>query len=109
MFIHIEAPDEASHSADIEAKIYAIERIDKDVIGTLLKGLKRFPDYRILIASDHYTPVSKRTHTKEPSPFAWAKKDQIEKGIRRKFCEKEASSGPFFEKGYELISSFLYC
>jgi len=109
VFIHVEAPDEASHAGSIKDKIYAIERIDKDVLGTIINGISKFKDYRILIASDHYTPISKRTHTSDPTLFAWATKQQIEAGLRkRKFCEKEASSsGIFLEKGYELISLFL--
>ncbi len=108
IFIHIEAPDEAGHNADIEGKIYAIEKIDKEVIGTIINESSYFEDYAILVVSDHYTPISKRTHTIEPAPFAWATKSEIDHCVKkRKFCEKEANASEIFFKGPELISSFL--
>lgn len=67
VFIHIEATDEAGHNADIQAKIDAIENIDKKIIGTILKNIK--DEHRILILPDHFTPLSLRTHTKEDVPF----------------------------------------
>lgn len=69
VYIHIEAPDEASHEGSIEKKIKAIEDIDALVIGTVLRMLKSFNEYRILILPDHATPISVRTHTDEPVPF----------------------------------------
>lgn len=111
VFIHIEAPDEAGHNADIEGKIYAIERVDQDVVGTIIKGLSSFEDYALLVISDHYTPISKRTHTAEPTPFACAEKSQIlrKSNNRVKFCEKEATLSGITYKGDELISTFLKC
>ena len=111
VFLHVEAPDEAGHNADIEAKIYAIERVDQDVLGTIIKGLSRFEDYTVLVISDHYTPISKRTHTSEPTPFACAGKKHILSGQRSslKFCEKDAVSSGIVYKGDELISAFLKC
>ncbi len=69
VYIHIEAPDEVSHEGSIEKKIKAIEDIDALVIGTLLRLLKSFNEYRILILPDHATPISVKTHTEEPVPF----------------------------------------
>ncbi len=108
VLIHVEAPDEAGHNADIEGKIYAIERIDQDIIGTLIRGLSRFEDYSILIISDHLTPISKRTHTTEPTPFAYSTKRRIEKGIKnKKFCERSAEDSGIIYEGEELFLSFL--
>lgn len=110
VFVHVEAPDEAGHHGDPKEKIEAIEAFDEKVVGTALSGLSAFPDYRIMVASDHFTPVSKRTHTKEPAPFAWARKQELEKippqgpGFSE---EATRSSGLVFEKGHELIESFL--
>jgi 2,3-bisphosphoglycerate-independent phosphoglycerate mutase len=44
--------------------------------------LKQFEDYRIMVASDHLTPIVKRTHTADPTPFAWATKQELETPIR---------------------------
>ena len=112
VFIHVEAPDEAGHNADIEGKIYAIEKIDQDVLGVIIDGLSSFDDYAVLVISDHYTPISKRTHTAEPAPFACAGKNQLlnkKDSKLLKFCEKEAISSGIVYKGDELILSFLRC
>jgi len=67
--VHIEAPDEAGHIGNIDAKIEAIENVDKKVLGTLLEGLKEVEQFRILVAPDHVTPISIRTHAEDPVPF----------------------------------------
>jgi len=69
VYIHIEAPDETSHEGSIEKKIKAIEDIDALVIGTVLRMLKSYDQYRILILPDHATPISVRTHVDDPVPF----------------------------------------
>lgn len=108
-YVHVEAPDEASHNGNIGEKIQAIEAFDEKVVGTILKGMAGFEDYRIMVVSDHFTPISKKTHSSEPAPFAWASKKELESTAEgRGFTEKEAQeSGLIFEKGHELISVFL--
>ena len=109
VFVHVEAPDEAGHHGDFREKIQAIENFDQKVVGPVLEGLRKHDDYRIMIASDHFTPIVKRTHTREPSPFAWAAKQEIEAECRGlSFSEADAErSGRLFEKGHDLICSFL--
>jgi len=69
VYVHVEAPDEASHMGDVKAKIKAIEDFDEMVVGTIIKGTKKFKDFRILLCSDHPTPLDVRTHVSEPVPF----------------------------------------
>jgi 2,3-bisphosphoglycerate-independent phosphoglycerate mutase len=110
VFVHVEAPDEASHSGSLEEKIRAIENFDSMVVGTVLEGVKDIPDCRVLVVSDHLTPLVKRTHSPEPTPFAWASADELkrQKVSGRGFCEKAAlESGLFFEDQEAFISSFL--
>lgn len=72
VYIHVEAPDEAGHAGSIEQKIAAIENIDDKILGTLLNEVSHITeDFCILIAPDHPTPISIRTHTAEPVPFAY--------------------------------------
>jgi 2,3-bisphosphoglycerate-independent phosphoglycerate mutase len=110
VLLHVEAPDEAGHSGNYGEKIEAIEAFDEKVVGAVLKGLGDFEDYRIMVVSDHYTPIAKKTHTPEPTPFAWASKKEME--LTRKghpYTEASATnSGLIFEKGHELISFFLF-
>jgi 2,3-bisphosphoglycerate-independent phosphoglycerate mutase len=110
ILVHVEAPDEAGHNGEIGEKIEAIEHFDHLVVGTLLDGLKDFEDYRVMVASDHLTPISRRTHTGEPTPFAWASKEELESHTRSSpFSEAAARrSGVFFGGGRELFDSFLF-
>jgi 2,3-bisphosphoglycerate-independent phosphoglycerate mutase len=109
VFVHVEAPDEASHNGNVSEKIQAIEAFDKKVVGTVLAGLRDFNDYRIMVVSDHFTPIIKRTHTAEPAPFAWASSKELESGAKgRGFTEEFArKSGIIVDKGYELMPMFL--
>ncbi|HOW55660.1 MAG TPA: cofactor-independent phosphoglycerate mutase [Syntrophorhabdaceae bacterium] len=68
VYVHVEAPDEASHNGDTAEKIKAIECIDRDVLGVLLKEADR--DTRFLIVTDHATPITMKTHFATPVPFA---------------------------------------
>jgi 2,3-bisphosphoglycerate-independent phosphoglycerate mutase len=69
VWVHVEAPDEAGHAGSIDEKIKAIENIDQLVLGTMLDGLKKLDDFRILIVPDHATPVSTRGHKATPVPY----------------------------------------
>src|SRR6185295_15125589 len=79
VYLHVEAPDEASHMGDLAAKIKALEDFDRLTIGTLLKGLEKFPDHRVLLLPDHYNPVAMKTHTSEPVPYAFYEKSKSSK------------------------------
>jgi len=69
VYVHVEAPDEASHSGNLQHKLQAIEDFDRLVVGTVLAGLDRFEDVRLLCCPDHPTPVRLKTHTSAPVPF----------------------------------------
>jgi 2,3-bisphosphoglycerate-independent phosphoglycerate mutase len=69
VYVHVEAPDEASHSGNLQHKMQAIEDFDRLVVGTVLAGLDRFEDVRLLCCPDHPTPVRLKTHTSDPVPF----------------------------------------
>ncbi|NLA75951.1 MAG: cofactor-independent phosphoglycerate mutase [Deltaproteobacteria bacterium] len=109
VFVHVEAPDEAGHNGDYKEKIEAIELFDREVVGAALEGLKRFDDYRIMVVSDHYTPVIKKTHTSEPAPFAWATRRELESSVSGNgFTEKNAvSSSLLMAPGHRLMAYFL--
>jgi 2,3-bisphosphoglycerate-independent phosphoglycerate mutase len=109
IFVHVEAPDEAGHNANYREKIEAIENFDEKVVGTILEGSKEFEDYRIMVVSDHLTPIVKRTHTSDPTPFAWATKRELESHPKRPHFSEAAAreSGLMFGAGHELIEAFL--
>jgi 2,3-bisphosphoglycerate-independent phosphoglycerate mutase len=71
VFLHVEAPDEAGHQGDVQAKVQAIEDFDAKVVGPMLEGLRqRFDAFRVLLLPDHPTPLVLKTHVREPVPIA---------------------------------------
>jgi 2,3-bisphosphoglycerate-independent phosphoglycerate mutase len=108
VFIHVEAPDEASHNGKLQDKLQAIEAVDQKVLGILLSGIKEFKDYKIMILPDHRTPLSLRTHTAEPVPFAIYSSRQKQAGPMQAFSEKAARKGTFqIEHGHTLLREFI--
>ena len=107
VFLHVEAPDEASHNGDLREKITAIERFDQLVVGTILKAFKRKRNFRILVLPDHATPISIMTHTADAVCFGIFGKDIMGRGFLN-YSEKEAGkSDLYFERGYELMEYFI--
>lgn len=110
VYVHVEAPDEAGHNGDIKSKIKAIEDFDSKVVGTILKGLKNFHEYRILLLPDHFTPVKVRTHTSEPVPFVIYRSHNSRKNPKKRaFSENicRMKNIRVFDKGYRLMDYFL--
>ena len=93
VYIHVEAPDECGHHGDLEGKIQAIERIDQDIVGPLLKGLEEAgEDYSILVMPDHPTPISIKTHISDPIPYLlYCSTDVTDSGIDT-YTEKTGES-----------------
>jgi 2,3-bisphosphoglycerate-independent phosphoglycerate mutase len=69
VYLHVEAPDETGHEGLLEKKIQAIEEFDTHIVGEMVRFQEERGDIRILVAPDHATPVSIRTHSGEPVPF----------------------------------------
>ena len=67
--VHVEAPDEASHEGRGDAKVEALERIDRDIVAPVLQALERYDQWRILISPDHSTLLRTRAHDR--APVAW--------------------------------------
>ncbi|MHB1042735.1 MAG: cofactor-independent phosphoglycerate mutase [Eubacteriales bacterium] len=109
VYIHIEAPDEAGHQGELETKIRAIEEIDEKVLGELLHSLKDFEEYRIMVLPDHPTPLSIRTHSPDPVPFAIysANTGGHNQGGGAYDEESAANSGLYIEEGHKLMDFFL--
>jgi 2,3-bisphosphoglycerate-independent phosphoglycerate mutase len=102
VYIHIEAPDEASHNGDMKEKIKAIERIDADVVGVILEKVEK--DTRLLMVTDHATPISMKTHYGVPVPFII-----YDKGKKQKGCETgydERTGGDKVISGEAMITLF---
>lgn len=107
VFVHVEAPDEASHNADIEQKIKAIENFDNIIVGPIKKRLSKQPAFRILVLPDHATPIELRTHASDPVPFAWCGLG-ITRDESEIFSEQSASrSNLQLSNGFQLMERFI--
>lgn len=105
--VHIEAPDEAGHLGDVDAKVSAIERIDEHIVGPVLEKLRGFDHWKLLIAPDHPTPVERRTHTSVPPPFCLAG-HMVHATRSLPFSEANGRSGDLqIDPGHELMEYFL--
>jgi len=105
--VHIEAPDEASHEGDVEAKITALEAIDRDIVRPLLTALNSCGDYRVLVSPDHPTPLRTKTHSHGFVPFAITGTG-ITPDDSRTYDEPTAAASPLaFDPGWQLMRHFL--
>jgi 2,3-bisphosphoglycerate-independent phosphoglycerate mutase len=107
VFVHIEAPDEASHSGNVQMKKKAIEQIDKHIVGPVFEALQKYESWRILVMPDHPTPVRTCAHSAEPVPFSMAG-DNISGILHTTFSEANAAKSGFrIDNGFELMEYFL--
>lgn len=105
VLVHIEAPDEAAHHGSPEQKAWAIEQIDRHIVGPVLERLRGMPDARLLVLADHHTKISTRTHAPDPVPFAIWGKDRDDSEA---FDEPNAQqTGLLLEEGWRLLEFFL--
>ncbi len=99
--IHVEAPDEAAHDGDIDAKVEAIQRIDKEIVSQFMAYRPR--NLRVLVMSDHPTPIETRTHAAEAVPFLLWGLGLNSNGASR-FTEAEAeNTGFLIDEGYNMM------
>lgn len=107
IFVHVEAPDEAGHNGDMRAKIAAIENFDRYVVGAVWNYLKDTEDFRIMVLSDHATPVSLKTHVSDPAPFIMAGTGVAHNGFAT-FNETNAKlSNNIFKSGAALTGALI--
>ena len=104
--LHIEAPDECTHAGDEAGKLQAIRNIDSRVLPPLLAGLCAMDDFRLLILSDHKTLLATRGHDGDPVPFLLYD-SRRDTGSGAVYSEAGAESGPYVEKGHELLRILL--
>ncbi|MFZ3072793.1 MAG: cofactor-independent phosphoglycerate mutase [Thermodesulfobacteriota bacterium] len=89
--VHVEAPDEAGHQGNLKDKMQAIEDFDGKVVGPMMQGLKRYFEHKIMVITDHPTPVALKTHTAAPVPYAmysWPPSERRGLGFNEKDAKK---------------------
>ncbi len=109
VFLHLEAPDEMGHEGNAKGKIMAIEFFDEKIVGPILTRIRELGEYRILVLSDHPTPIDVKTHVGDPSPFAVLSSRREENLARGpKFTEAQAAAaGLVVSPGHLLMDNFI--
>jgi len=110
VYVHLEAPDEASHNGNLKDKIQAIEDFDRKIVGPILRGLEKIGDFRVLTLPDHPTPLVLKTHSPEPVPFVvYSSEDTGNAPREERFFDEACArkTGLFVEKGHELMEKFI--
>ncbi|TEB11783.1 cofactor-independent phosphoglycerate mutase [Pelotomaculum propionicicum] len=107
VYVHVEAPDAASHRGETGTKVRAIEMVD-EMLGLLLAGLERHGSFKVMLLPDHFTPLSTMTHWDGPVPFAIYNRKAEKNNKNAAFTEEAAAgSGISFEDGYKLMDYFI--
>jgi 2,3-bisphosphoglycerate-independent phosphoglycerate mutase len=109
VFIHVEAPDEAGHMGDASMKVKAIEEFDEKVVGTLLGGMGRWKEWRVLLLPDHPTPIALKTHVAEPVPFVlFSSSESRPRNQGIGFNESDArKTGVVVRQAFQLIEALI--
>ncbi len=108
--VHVEAPDEAGHQGSLPDKLKAIEDFDSKIVGKVVAGLEG-SEFKVLVITDHPTPVELKTHTSDPVPFAISTAEELAAGREgQKFSEAGGALGGILVKDCEgFIKGFLSC
>lgn len=94
VFVHVEAPDEAGHEGSIDKKLKAVEDFDSRIVAPILKHAKASDEpFTILVLPDHPTPISIKTHARDPVPFAVYRTDKADSDSAESFDEDSAKKG----------------
>jgi 2,3-bisphosphoglycerate-independent phosphoglycerate mutase len=105
--VHVEAPDEASHEGRADAKVKALEEIDRHIVGPLHEALKKQGDYRILVTPDHPTPLRTKTHSHGAVPLAICGA-RVSPDAASTYDEPSAAASPLtFDEGWRMMRYFL--
>ncbi|MBW4054729.1 MAG: cofactor-independent phosphoglycerate mutase [Proteobacteria bacterium] len=107
VYVHVEAPDEASHAGNMQHKLQAIEDFDRQVVGTVLEGIKKFDDYVILCMPDHPTPVKLMTHTSDSVPFVIYRSGTDNGNGAVSYDETQAKATGLLVDGHTLLPRLL--
>lgn len=105
VLIHVEAPDEASHSGDLRGKIESIKKIDS-MVGMILENIN-LDEVCVALTADHVTSTRLRMHTADPTPITVASTEVVPDGVS-KYGERAAYRGGLGRiRGVEVMPILL--
>jgi len=104
VYVHVEAPDECGHRAELDNKVLSIEKIDAEILKPVYEYLSSCgEDFKIMVLPDHPTPIRLRTHTIDPVPFFLYSSTASLDGVDC-FCEDSAEAKHnYISFGHELM------
>lgn len=106
VYLHLEAPDECGHQGDVNGKVKSIELIDELVLGYIMKELHE--EFKLLIAPDHPTPLSIKTHSSEAVPFVIYSNTKEVTGVASYDEDSCRATGIELNSGEALMIKFLF-
>lgn len=111
VYVHVEAPDECGHRAEIKNKVLAIELIDQKILTPIYNYLyESGEDFGIMVLPDHPTPLEKRTHTSDPVPYFVYSNRRENVGVNSFTEETARAANSFLPDGSKLMQLFIdYC
>jgi 2,3-bisphosphoglycerate-independent phosphoglycerate mutase len=107
VYLHVEAPDETSHQGRLDLKLQAIEDFDAQVVAPCAQALAAREDVRLLVAPDHITALSTKTHAGGPVPFVIEGAGIAASGAPGYSERSAAASGVLVAEGYQLVQRWL--
>lgn len=109
VFVHVEAPDETAHQGSLVNKILAIEDFDQKIVQPIFDAMEQSGhDFRLIVAMDHFTPISIQTHSSEPVPIAIYDSRQKKNGSNLAYDEEHATrAGSMIEDGHLFFKKVL--
>lgn len=108
VFVHVEAPDECGHRAEIENKVLSIEKIDQEILKPVFEFLDNSgEDFKIMLLPDHPTPLCLRTHSSEPVPFFIYSSADKKDGVDTFTEATSEGKGFYIPNGYTLLENMI--
>jgi 2,3-bisphosphoglycerate-independent phosphoglycerate mutase len=106
--VHVEAPDEAGHQGSREDKLKAIADFDGKIVKPVLEGLRNGPPFRLVVAMDHFTPLSTMTHDSMPVPVAVYDSERADLASGLAYNERNAiKTGVFYGDGRDFFNRLM--
>jgi len=108
VYVHVEAPDECGHRAELENKVLSIGLISEKILKPVTDYLAASGEpYAVMLLPDHPTPICRRTHTLDPVPYLIWRSDRKTEGVEN-FCERTAAAKErYLADGYRLMDKLI--
>ncbi|MBE6655360.1 MAG: cofactor-independent phosphoglycerate mutase [Ruminococcaceae bacterium] len=108
VYIHVEAPDECGHRAEIENKVLSIEKIDSLILAPVVEYLRSTgEDFHVMCLPDHPTPIEIRTHSMEPVPFFIYRSEAECEGVSSLNEDTAAACNRYVSDGTRLMEMLI--